>query len=341
MMTHFLRGGQNDILVLDEPDIYLHADLQRRLYHIAKKRFGQIFIATHSSEIMNEANASDVILIRPNASKGSRITSESGYRNAHALLGSSENADFARLARAKRVIAFEGSDRSIYRHFERLCGGGGVISDPDTLTIKVGGYENWQRVENLGWLFKEVFGLDAKIFAVFDRDFRCDEEVEQFEDKLRKSGIACHVLRRKEIENYLLEKDPLKRAIERSAKSRDIAVGDGAIEELLDEIAEREREECLISTIAQATKFFQKNRDSRDEKTIMLSVKQHFDADWTNVGFKKRIGGKIYISEINKELQYRWKISVTPSSIMDSFRVGDVSEELKDVIREINKRLSN
>ncbi|MFD1326927.1 ATP-dependent nuclease [Mycoplana ramosa] len=247
MMTHFLRGGEDDVLVLDEPDVYLHADLQRRLFHIAKRRFQQIFVATHSAEIMNEANAMDVVLIKPGLVSGARITSDSGYRSAHALLGSSENADFARLARAKRVIAFEGNDRTIFKRFEQKLGSGGVLGDPDTLSIKIGGYEHWHRVDNLAWMFKEVFGLEAKIVALFDRDYRSDAEIEEFKEKLKASGVACWVLRRKEIENYLLEQGPLSRAIQKAAKRREIGLNDEDISSSLEALASEHMDDCLIN----------------------------------------------------------------------------------------------
>ena len=53
IITHILRGNKEAILVLDEPDIYLHPDLQRKLMGIVSGRFGQVFIATHSAEIIN------------------------------------------------------------------------------------------------------------------------------------------------------------------------------------------------------------------------------------------------------------------------------------------------
>ena len=43
IMLQFLNATPDSILVLDEPDIYLHPDLQRRLMHVARDVFGQVF----------------------------------------------------------------------------------------------------------------------------------------------------------------------------------------------------------------------------------------------------------------------------------------------------------
>ena len=63
MMLHMIKGGRDKILVMDEPDIYLHPDLQKKLFRISKERFGQLFIGTHSTEIINEANPGQILSI--------------------------------------------------------------------------------------------------------------------------------------------------------------------------------------------------------------------------------------------------------------------------------------
>ena len=43
-------------MILDEPDVYMHPDLQRSLVKIVKNRFKQVIIASHSVEILSEVN---------------------------------------------------------------------------------------------------------------------------------------------------------------------------------------------------------------------------------------------------------------------------------------------
>jgi len=67
MMLQFLRGAPDATLVLDEPDIYLHPDFQTFLIQRAKYFFGQIFVATHSSAIINSASSGEIMLISDNS----------------------------------------------------------------------------------------------------------------------------------------------------------------------------------------------------------------------------------------------------------------------------------
>jgi predicted ATPase len=48
IQTHLRRGGPASILIIDEPDIYLHPDLQRLLLRAIRNRFSQFVMATHA-----------------------------------------------------------------------------------------------------------------------------------------------------------------------------------------------------------------------------------------------------------------------------------------------------
>ena len=63
IVLQFMRGSDNSVLVLDEPDIYLHPELQVRMVELAARKFGQIFIATHSPTIIESANSEDILTI--------------------------------------------------------------------------------------------------------------------------------------------------------------------------------------------------------------------------------------------------------------------------------------
>lgn len=63
IVLQLMRGNSNATLVLDEPDIYLHPDLQITLVKEAENCFGQVFIATHSLAIIQNAGKGEVLEI--------------------------------------------------------------------------------------------------------------------------------------------------------------------------------------------------------------------------------------------------------------------------------------
>jgi predicted ATP-dependent endonuclease of OLD family len=50
-------------LLIDEPDIYFHSELQRQLIGSLRDMGPDILIATHSTEIITEAETDDIGLI--------------------------------------------------------------------------------------------------------------------------------------------------------------------------------------------------------------------------------------------------------------------------------------
>ena len=62
-MWFLARCRQCSTIILDEPDVYMHADLQRRLIRFLKGRHNQVIVATHSIEIMSEVDPENILLV--------------------------------------------------------------------------------------------------------------------------------------------------------------------------------------------------------------------------------------------------------------------------------------
>jgi predicted ATPase len=58
-----VRSRASDTLILDEPDVYMHADLQRKLIRYLRGLKKQVIVTTHSTEIMSEVSPEDVVVV--------------------------------------------------------------------------------------------------------------------------------------------------------------------------------------------------------------------------------------------------------------------------------------
>lgn len=56
------RCSSQGTIVLDEPDVYMHPDLQLKILKIIQSRFPQIIIATHSVEIISNVNPHEIVI---------------------------------------------------------------------------------------------------------------------------------------------------------------------------------------------------------------------------------------------------------------------------------------
>jgi hypothetical protein len=69
LLTHISRASEVDLLVLDEPEIYLHPDIQRQLAGLLVGLGPQIIVATHSQELIQSVDLRDVLVINKNQSQ--------------------------------------------------------------------------------------------------------------------------------------------------------------------------------------------------------------------------------------------------------------------------------
>ncbi|ENM5764245.1 AAA family ATPase [Vibrio mimicus] len=62
LLTHLSRAKSATLVIIDEPEIYLHPDVQRQLLNILREIDVDIILATHSVEIIGEADPSEIII---------------------------------------------------------------------------------------------------------------------------------------------------------------------------------------------------------------------------------------------------------------------------------------
>lgn len=336
MMLQFQRAKSGSILVLDEPDIYLHPDLQRRLLRLSSDMFGQVFLATHSTEIINEADAGEILSIDSKGRSGRRISTDDDYRRIYSYLGSSENAEFSRLAKAERIVFFEGKDRNMIRKFAKKLKLDDLLDDPRTLYLQAGGFAQWRRIPEVSWAMRDIFGLTAKIAAIFDRDYRCDGDVEDFEGRLTSDDLWVSVLRRKEIENYALSTASLVRTLRSRLSSRGFEFSDDQAKALLDATAEQFEADCRAQRCALYLAHAKATRKGVDDATALKEANEEFNTLWGSLeGRLKVVGGKEYVSSLSAFLQKDYGTSLTIPQLIEEITADEIDPELGEKLSDM------
>jgi hypothetical protein len=339
-MMHLSGADENSTLILDEPDIYLHPDLQHRLLDVIGQRVGQYFVATHSTEIINAVEPGDVLIVRPDSRGARRIQGESGYSDVYAAIGSSENAQFARLAKTKKVLYFEGKDARILSKVAKKQGGMDFISSATVTLMKTDGFANWSRVSTSSWVFENFFGFHIPVAAIFDRDYRCDDEIEEFLSDVNTKDTQCRVLPFKEIENLLLVPNAMTAAVKRHSIR---VLPDGWEQEILDIFdfcLERMKSKTLSARIGSRISYEVSRGSKKDIATISAAEEEAFTHSWSHNEFKRKVvPGKTVFSEIVGKIQEKFAVTLTPARIIDELRVEDINPEMFEILRDIRDHL--
>ena len=221
ILTHALRSRNATILVIDEPEIYLHPDLQRKLVTTLRGLGPDILIATHSTEIMGEVDPTDILLLEKQKRTAGRLKSIEDVQGAAERIGSVHNVTLTQLSRTRRVLFVEGSeDFKRLRKFATVLGLQELASGLDITPVESEGFANWERISASAWGIEKTLGTPLCIGAVFDRDYWPQEQIEEIVADLGTRVPFVHVLARKEMENYLLQPAVLQRVVERGVKDR-------------------------------------------------------------------------------------------------------------------------
>jgi energy-coupling factor transporter ATP-binding protein EcfA2 len=129
MLTFIVEGQRASLLAIDEPDIYLHSDLQRQLLSILKEIGSDILLATHSTELVSGADPSDIVVVTRGSRSAKRLKDPSQLQAVFTTLGSNLNPTLTQLAKSRRALFVEGKDFQIISWFAERLGRDRVAND--------------------------------------------------------------------------------------------------------------------------------------------------------------------------------------------------------------------
>ncbi len=175
MLTHLIQSKNVSLFLIDEPDIYLHSELQRQLLGQLRSLGPDILIATHSTEIVTEVESDDIVLVSKSRKTAQRIRDPSQLREVFTVLGSNLNPVLTQLAKTRRVVFVEGKDFQIFGKFARKLGQANVALRHEFAVVPVDGF-NPDRMRYLKSGMEETLGGKIIATAVLDRDYRSDAE---------------------------------------------------------------------------------------------------------------------------------------------------------------------
>ena len=338
IVSHMLRGSREAIFVLDEPDIYLHPDLQSKLLQLVRGRFDQFFLATHSPETINHSRPGDIVSINSRFKSAKRIRSDAEYNQVYTYIGSIENVELSKLSRAKRVIFFEGKDKKLLAKLSERAGLRNLAYDNETLVIGVGGYGQWKRVVEAAWTFRNVLQVEVKILAIFDRDYRDAREIADFTDRVMSEEVYCRVWQRKEMENYLLIPRSLRAAIIKRLRTKEIELTEKAIDQLLADVTEVQQHDVQGQLTGNALSYERSIGSKKDAGDIAAACSRDFGERWASLeGRFRLIAGKQFISDLSGKMQSQYGVSLTESMILEEIKKSDLDVELIETLMYIDQ----
>jgi energy-coupling factor transporter ATP-binding protein EcfA2 len=333
LLTHLISYDSATKLVVDEPEIYLHPDLQHHIFKLLKESGKQIVLATHSAEIVNEAEHDEVVLVSRGQRHGRRVEDIEGLQEALFSIGSGQNIHLARLSRGRRILFLEGQDYKLLKRFAAKCGFSSFADELNITVVPIGGFTQREKIAHAAWTFEKVLRADIEIAALLDRDYRCEEEIQELIAAIRDTIPYFYVLKSKEIENYLLVPSAMARAARERARGRGQTGPDEEdIRQILQRCTDEIKSQVSGQIIANRMNFFAGG--AKDPATVASEASGFIDLHWGDLSRRLMIvPGKQVLSAFNAKLQARETISITPPQIIRHMRAEEVGEDLAKILR--------
>ena len=329
ILTHLWRLRSADVVILDEPDLYLHADLQRRLVRLLDSTAAQTITATHSSEMLAEASSESVVWVDKTRSRAIRRPKAASLQDLSTQIGSSFNLRLATALRARTVVFVEGDDMSIIRELAKTTGANHLAGERNCAVIEIKGFSNWVRVEPFKWFVSDFLDDSVDVFVLLDRDYRTDADVVKVHSTLEAIGIHAHIWHRKELENYLLDPAALARASNTTPSdisSQLESITDAMTEDVLAQFAEKRHFSSPSGSKDLARTISETSRELRPLAE---------DPEWR----LHRYPAKTILNALNKTLQQAGHTTVSTKNLARQLRPSEIPDEMCNWLYEVDSSI--
>ena len=334
MIWFLSRAKDHETVILDEPDVYMHADLQRRLVRFVRNRHQQVIIATHSSEIMAEVLPDNILVVDRSRERSDFASSLPAVQRVLNGFGSVHNLQLSRLWNARRFLMVEGEDVALLKHFQNKLFPETIIPMDTIPSSSVGGWGGWNQAVGSDMLLKNAGGEGIATYCIFDSDYHSQEAIQARYHEANQRGILLHIWQKKELENYLLVPTAIQRAVE-------VQLGGGVagptvaeVVSKLEQIAEDLKQDvvdCLATQIQSADRKLTVATAIKNAREIIADRWRTFD------GRLGAIPGKEALSRISHWIQQEYKVTVSASLIAHNMTLTELPEEMSEILSAIEE----
>jgi energy-coupling factor transporter ATP-binding protein EcfA2 len=330
-MWFLARIATDATVILDEPDVYMHPDLQRRLIRHLRHQRRQLVITTHSVEIMSEVNPEDILVLDRQHTRSSFATSFPAVQRVLDHIGSAQNLQLAKLWHARRSLLVEGNDfRLLADVFDVL-----FPDDPDGLsaipTMSIGGWTGWPYAIGSSML-RNSGGDSIAVYCILDSDYHAEAQKAARREQAIRNNVRLHIWSRKEIENYFIVPTAICRAIEERVARRTKPPSLLEVEQEIDAVIDLLMDEAFDGISNEILLDNRKLGQVGANKAARNILKQRCQNRDSRLDV---VSGKAVFAHIARWSQDQFGVSLNLPLVARSMRSSEVPLEMRKVLEAI------
>lgn len=299
----------NAVVVLDEPDVYMHADMQRRLVRLIEPMFPQLIIATHSLEIIEEVLPEYIVPIDSQKQQIKPIGGEFALSALWEELGNPLNIDLARIFISKCFVVWDGgnSERAILSDFQSVLYPHDLRSIITFPKAFVDGWYEWDKTLAIANVFSQN-KINIDFYYISNSGCHTLSEIQSRVDDAHKHDIKIHIWSMNEIDNYAININVILRYLETNSKTGKI------------------NRQQILDKIKEILEFLYKKYKKSVGKKNIGELNQRAEEP-LNI-----ISGKTFFHMLSIFTQKEYGISISARQIIPYFSLNEIPDEIKKVI---------
>ena len=326
------RSRPSSTVVLDEPDVYMHPDLQRRLVRYIKGRFPQVIIATHSVEIVGDLDPSEILIVDRTRAESKFADTLPAVQRLIDRIGGIHNVHLARLWSARRCILVEGDDLSFLKTLHDKLYPNANFSLDEIPNSPIGGWDGWPYAIGQTMMARNALGQTVRVYCIFDSDYQIPAEIQERKKEAGARQVELHIWSKKEIENYFLDPNVIARVIcNRNSKLDLDSVRKKVQEKTSDIVVSLEN----VVFDAYATRF----RDLSPSKGVTSanrSARGFLGKIFENPAIAlERVSGKEVLRQLSSWVHQSYGRGVSLRNILREIQSNEIHQEVRAVIEVI------
>lgn len=330
-MWFLTRSSGSKTIILDEPDVYMHPDLQRNVIRFLRDRYPQTILTTHSIEIMSEVDPENILIVNKARERSDFATSLPAVQRVTENIGSVHNIQLARLWSSKRFLLVEGKDIKLFKHFQDILFPNSKMPIETVPNMEIGGWGGWNYAIGSSMTLQNSMGEKIQIYCIFDRDYHTSEEIKERYQKAKEQDISLHIWSQKEIENYLLLPSVVHRYISKQVAKR---TAPPDLQEVKDEIEKLawDMEDDVFDRIS--NEFLARNR-KKGSRGANKYAREYMKPYKENGSIVPIVSGKSLLPKLSYWSQSEFSVQISSIGLVKEFHASEIDPEMKHVITAI------
>lgn len=332
IMWFLSRIPTDSTVILDEPDLYLHADMQRKLIRLLKNRHTQVIVATHSIEIMSEVDPECILIVDKDRANSRFATSLPMVQKVIDNIGAVHNLQLSRLWFARRCLLIEGDDIKFLKIFQDKLFPDSTEPFDALPVIAIEGWGGWKNAVGVSMGLKNAGDQEIKTYCILDSDYHTPEEIAGVKREARKHSLKIHIWKKKEIENYLIASSAIQRLIDGKLSKRKRLPTISQIEAKIDEVCERYK---IDTSDAIAQEVYAQNR-KKGLRYANRVARERINKAWKTLGGRCGVvSGKTILRELSSWSKNNFNVSFGRLTLARELSKKDIAAEVVQVITRI------